>query len=190
VLTRTEAVQLLYDDTKLPTTTIVGAFGILDKSGCKLLLDNVMAAAWTAYKTYETYVPQSQADFRELAPVAEANLLQRELDILESVGWAVPARTRVDAVDNLAHAMGVTELDYGRAAVLSLVVDECAKMTDAQYARVVLCAAAQLSRTPNIKWTAKLASADIGADYIMAWAVRVACIGGPPVMKGVKRKRV
>ena len=187
VLSRTEAVRRLYDDTLLPPTTIVGTFGILDKADCALTLDNVLAAAWTAYKTYETHVSQKLSYFRGLAPNAEADLRVAELRVLGALGWAVPARTRVHAVDDLAYKLDLTKLDYGRASVLSLVLPECARMTDEQYARVVLCAAAQLAKLQDMQWAARLASDDVGVDYIMTWGVRVACVSGPS--SGVKRKR-
>ena len=137
-------------------------------------MENVLAAAWTAYKVYETYVSQTMTDFRAVAPLATQDLRARELELLASIQWTVPTRSRTDVVDDLAHKLGVASLDCGRAAVLSLVMPECARMTDDQYARVVLCAAAQLAQVEDILWAAKLATPAIGADYIIKWSSRIA----------------
>jgi len=192
-LSRGEAVRCLYDETHLTPVSIVGTFQILDKAGCALALENVLAAAWTAYKVYETYVSQTMTDFRAVAPLAKQDLRARELELLASIQWTVPTRSRTDVVDDLAHELGVASLDCGRAAVLSLVMPECARMTDDQYARVVLCAAAQLAQVEDILWAAKLATPAIGADYIIKWSSRIASLAGPragpATASGNKRKR-
>lgn len=188
-LSRSEAVRRLYEDTHLTPVSIVGTFQILDKAKCALLLENVLTAAWTAYKVYETYVSQTLTDFRAVAPIATQDLRGPELYLLASIQWTVPARSRTDAVDELLHALGVAGLDYGQAAVLSLVLPECSAMTDDQYARVVVCAAAQLARTKDMSWAAGLATPAVGADYIMKWGLRIASLAGPREASGTKRKR-
>lgn len=188
-LSRSEAVRCLYEDTHLTPNSIVGTFQILDKAGCALVLENVLAAAWTAYKVYETYVSQTLTDFRAVAPIATLDLRDHEVRLLSSMLWTVPVRCRIDAVDDLAHKLGVTDVDFGRAAVLSLVFPECLSMTDEQYARVVLCAAAQLAETQHIDWAAKLTTPAIGADFIIKWGTRIASLAGERTEPSKKRKR-
>ena len=66
VLTRPQALQQLYDYTMLPVSTILGAFGILDKAGLATTPANIAAAAWSSYKMYETAVTQKASDFRKI----------------------------------------------------------------------------------------------------------------------------
>ena len=189
VLSRGEAVRQLYDHTFLSPTAIVGTFQILDKADCCLVLENVLAAAWTAYKVYETYVSQTMTDFRAVAPLATQDLRARELELLASMQFTVPTRSRTDVIDDLAHEVGVVGLDYGRAAVLSLVLPECARMTDDQYARVVLCAAARLSQFEDMSWAAQITTPAITADYLMEWSSKIVALAGPSAVQGTKRKR-
>lgn len=193
-LSRSEAVLQLYEHTQLTPTSIVGTFQIIDKAGCSLILENVLTAAWVAYKVYETFVSPKLRDFRTIAPMAMEDLREREIGMLSLMQWAVPARSRTDVVDDLAYKLGVHNLDYGRAAVLSLVLPECTAMTDDQYARVVLCAAAQLERPTDLVWASSMATPAIGADYIISWAARIAGLSGPSGQEiashqGTKRKR-
>ena len=192
-MSRGKAVSTLYESTHLPGTTILGALAVLDKGGLPLTTENLVAAAFSAYKTYETNVPDQISDFQEhMVPDIPATALQAdERKVLAAIDWTMPARTRMDCVANLAHELGVEGLDYERAAVLALLVDECKTMTDDQYARAILCAAVQMDRPEGRAWMRGLPTKSVSRDYILRWGLRVAAMAGndPPAAHGAKRKR-
>jgi len=192
-MSRSQAVLKLYESTQLPATTILGAMGILDKGGLPLTTANLVAAAFSAYKTYETSTPDEISTFQTemVHGIEQTDLKADELRVLAAVGWTLPARTRMDCVSNLAHSLGAEWLNYTRAAVLALLVDECKTMTDDQYARAILCAAAQMQQPDDRTWMRGLPTKTVARGYILRWGLRVAAMaGGPaPEARGTKRKR-
>ena len=152
-----------------------------------------MATSFSAYKTYETEVPEQITDFQKhmVPDIPATELRADEQKVLAAIGWTMPARTRMDCVANLAHELGVEGLDYERAAVLALLVDECKTMTDDQYARAILCAAVQLDRPDDRGWVRGLPTKSVSREYILRWGLRVAAVAAqsPPAAHGTKRKR-
>lgn len=189
-MTRGAAVAKLYDGTHLGAETIVGTMTLLERARVPLTLQNLVAAAFTAYKAYDTSVDERVLFFQtHMVPgIEKTNLKADEMAILAAVGWVVPARTRLDCVRNLAHALQVEGLSYERAAVLALLVGESRAMTDDAYARVVLHAAALLAKPADVTWMAALPTAEVTREYILRWGLRVAEVGGPDA-QGTKRKR-
>ena len=201
-MTRRQAVAKLYNDTSLPPKTILGTFALLDKAKLPLRMEWVVAAAFSAYKTYETETVERVSAFQDqIVPVLRrTNLKADELRVLKKVGWVMPPRTRIDCVETLGHELGAGALDVGRAVVLSLLVPECDKMNDDQYARVMLCSAVQINRPEDRAWMAGLPSKTVPRDYILRWGLRMAALARPTegevsvlddskAPRGVKRKR-
>ena len=190
--TRAEAVALLYDDTQLSPTSILGAFALLDAGRLPLTMGNLIGAAFAAYKVYDTRAFDSIAWFREnMVPGIQTTALKaNELVVLGAAGWSVPARTRMDCVHALAAQLGVDELDYQRAAVTALLVNECATMTDELYARAVLCAAVLMCAPDDRAWMHGLPSDDVPRELIMRWGLRIAGALRPTSPRGTKRRRI
>jgi hypothetical protein len=192
----------LFDGTYLSTATILGAFAIVDKARVPLTVPNLVAAAFAAYKTYDTCIHQKVSAFQtHVVPgIERTDLKVDEMQVLAAVGWTVPARTRIDCVRNLAHSLGLAGIAglegftgvYERATLRALLVDECSTMEDDAYARVVLYAAVQLAKPQMVAWLVALPTKAVPHDYIHRWGLRVAQVtpGEPaPPDRGAKRKR-
>ena len=200
----------LYDGTYLSTASILGAMAILGKAHMPLTVPNLVAAAFTAYKTYDTWHPGTHHTISAfqtyMVPGIERTELKvDEMHVLAAVGWTVPARTRVDCVRNLVHYLGLEGLAglegftgvYERATLRALLVDECSTMEDDAYARVVLYAAVHLAKPQMVAWLIKLPTKAVPQDYIHRWGLRVAQVTpgepgqpAPPAQPhGAKRKR-
>lgn len=108
---RYHAMRVLLYDTCLPAEAILGAFAILNKAKTpvrglspRYQLDDLLAAAFVAYKVYTTNCMPTRTDFMrnvlpELLPCVQSiDLETAELRMLESVSWTVPATTRYDCV--------------------------------------------------------------------------------------------
>ena len=187
-MTRVGAVQALYDHSQLPPTSILGAFAILGKARLPLTPRHLAAAAFIAYKTYEISVNESILWFRNrMMPESDPAVLKAdEMRVLEAVSFNVPSRTRMECVHALALGLGVRGLQYQRAAVLSLLVEECDAMEDELYSRAVLCAAVQLEVPDDRAWMRALPSAAVPREVIMRWGLRIAA-GRPTSPRGQKR---
>lgn len=198
VLTRGAVVDALHHRTALPMRSIVGTFAILDKSKLPLTPQNVLAASFTAFKTYETCVNETISFFFEKmlaglewlpSGISYEAFKQSELRVLAAVQFCVPSRTRVDKVETLMRELGIlAELPYYHTAILALLVPGIDRIPDEMYARAVLCAATMLSPGYVPNWLARLPTETVLRDDIMRWAARIVEVAGPPE-KGVKRGR-
>jgi len=125
---RHHALRLLLYDTCLPIESILGAFMILDKAETpthgaspRYRLDDLMAAAYVAYKVYTTNCSPTRTDFRcnlltELQPcVRRIDMQAAELRMMESVAWTVPSTTRYDCVLALMYQMAAHDETIVRA---------------------------------------------------------------------------
>ena len=187
-MTRAQAVKALYDDSMLPPTSIMGAVVLICNARVPFTPRNVAAAAFIAFKTYETNANESIAWFCDrVMPAADCGVLKHdEMSMLQAVSFAVPSRTRMECVHALAAELGVDGLNYQRAAVLSLLVDGCETMTEEVYARAVLCAAVQLEVPDDRSWMHGLPNDAVPRELIMRWGLRIAAMR-PTSPRGKKR---
>lgn len=173
MLSRREAVVRLWMDTHLSATSAVCAVDVVERAGgFPASLVTLQAAAWIGYKMHAT-CPSEQLSFFATHMLhsmdVQAGLVVEEMRLLQAVGFYVPARTRVGCVYALGTHLSDDELDKG--VTLSLLLPElCDAMTDDQYARCVVFAAAYKAG----KLARGLATSEVPRDYIMQWGIRIA----------------
>lgn len=170
---RREGVRLLFDQTHLSVGAVVGAVWLVDHTGgFPVSLLTLQAAAWIGYKQHDT------APFNELSYfgtyVLHSVALQdgmkvEEMRLLQAVSFSLPSRGRLACVYELgAGRLEDDELDKG--VTLSLLLpDLCAQMSDEQYARCVVFAAAYKAG----KTVEGLATEAVPKEYIFWHGVRM-----------------
>lgn len=173
LLRRREAVVRLWMDTHLGAPAVACAIDMVERAGgFPAQLVTLQAAAWIGYKMHVT-CPSEQLSYFTAHIMhgmdTQGGLVAEEMRLLQAVGFYVPARTRAECVYALGTALDDAALDQGVA--LSLLLPElCDAMTDAQYARCVVFAAAYKAGE-----VAKgLATPEVPRDYIMRWGMRIA----------------
>ncbi len=204
-------VRVLFEETQLNDTAVLGAISILDLAGVQLTMPYVVAAAFLSYKNHGTSTDDRISYFRSqivpLLPVDDDfDFKDYELRLLKAIGWGMPSRTRLDDALIFAHGLGVPqskslEALLGRLAVLALLLPDCVAMTGPQHARVVLCAAA-IMKTPAgtlDNYMCGLPCAGVSREFIVIWAVRIVLLAqsrigtetkeAPGSAQGTKRPR-
>ena len=173
MLSRREAVVRLWMDTHLGAAAVTCAVDVVERAGgFPASLTTLQAAAWIGYKMHTTCPSEQLSHFSEYlkhSMDAQAGLVVEEMRLLQAVGFYVPARTRAGRVYALGADLDDDELDKG--IVLSLLLPElCDAMTDDQYARCVVFAAAYKAG----KLARGLVTSEVPRDYIMQWGMRIA----------------
>lgn len=173
MLARRDAVVRLWLDTHLGAAAIVCAVELAERAGgFPVTLVTLQAAAWVGYKAHTTCPSDKLSDFGEY--VLHGMELQDgvravEMQLLTRVGFYIPTRTRVDCVYEIAGDLDDAELGKGIALAL-LRPELCDPMTDAQYARCVVFAAAYKAH----KTVTGLATDEVPKEYIMLYGLRIA----------------
>lgn len=173
LLSRRETVVRLWMESHLGAAALVCAVDVIERAGgFPTSLVTVQAAAWIGYKMHTT-CPSEQLSYFGAQLLhgmhVQDGLVAEEMRLLQAVRFYVPARTRVEC----AYAVGVDldDAEVDKGVVLALLVSElCDKMTDAQYARCVVFAAAYKAG----KLAKGLATEEVSKDYIMQWGMRIA----------------
>ena len=174
MLTRREAIVLLWMQTHLGAAEVIGAISILERTQ-KLPATHIQlhAAAWIAYKAYTTCASDKYSFFADhvLHGMQKCSgVAEEEMDMLQAIQFYVPSKTRADAVYELGCPhLKRQELDVGITLAL-LMPELCNSMTDEQYTRCVLFAAAYKAG----KVVRALATKDVSKDFIMQWGLRIA----------------
>lgn len=173
MLSRREAIVRLWMDTHICAAAAACAVDVIERAGgFPATLTTLQAAAWLGYKMHHTCPSEKLSYFAAHimhSMDAQVGIALEEMRLLQRTGFYVPARTRMECVYALGADLVDEELDKG--VVLSLLLPElCDAMTDDQYARCVVFAAAYKAG----KLARGLATPEVPRDYIMQWGMRIA----------------
>jgi len=172
-ISRSDAVRMLWDNTHLGIGAVAGAMWLVDHTGgFPVTMLAMQAAAWVGYKQHTTAPFDSLAYFcREVMHdiVALEGLPAEEMRLLQHVGFALPSRGRLDCVYEVGTGL-LEDAELDKGVALSLLLPElCNAMTDAQYSRCVVFAAAYKAG----KTVEGLATAVVPKDYIFQHGMRI-----------------
>jgi hypothetical protein len=148
MLTRFQAVELLWEGTELSVSAAFCAVTLVERTGGFPVGHlRLGAAAAMAYKAHHCTPFDRMSEFVEyLLPqewtLRAPDLAAEEMRLLERLGFAVPMRTRADMALDFLHGRGVDSAAVHRCLLTSLVVPSFADMTDEQHVRCIAFAAA------------------------------------------------
>ena len=172
MICRRDAVMRLWLDTHLCAAAAVCAVDIVERAGgFPVPMVTLQAAAWVGYKVHTTCPNDKLSCFDEgvLHSMAiQDGMRAEEMRLLERVKFYIPTRTRVDCVYEIDSGLEDDELDKGIALAL-LLPELCDPMTDAQYARCVVFAAAYKAS----KTVTGLDTAEVTKEYIFRHGLRI-----------------
>jgi hypothetical protein len=173
LLERREGVRLLFDETYLSVGAVVGAVWLVDHAGgFPVSMLTLQAAAWIGYKQHETAPSNKLSYFGEhmLHGLAlEDGMQVEEMRLLQAVSFSPPSRDRLNCVYELGAGM-LEDEELDKGVTLSLLLPGlCGPMTDDQYARCVVFAAAYKAG----KTVEGLVTAEVPKDYIFMHGMRI-----------------